>query len=328
MYGLSVLSLYSLYSVSHQHPEAFRSITKSIVTQLSLTFVLKLHAMSKVISLTECAYTHGSTKESTTSPSHLSCVTSFGVPKYQQKQSIKQRYNQECALAPKVQSQTNSYHNDMSLHDLNSHIKRGSGDGLTMELLTDQLVTNIMDEVTGRSVEVPEQQEPVVPTQKDSPQTGELAVEEGMALRLAFLQSASLRAICAIMNCTRYAEMLLVPKAAQEKDGGEKGSSVSLLHEEDEIRTAIRVLVRHLVSACTLAQPLKRQVSVAEVERSHLVLHSMCMRAWAEDSLSVADTHSRIMALTANEERATDQIVEATERPQSISLNFLRQEQM
>lgn len=47
---------------------------------------------------------------------------------------------------------------------------RGSGDGLTMELLTDQLVTNIMDEVTGRSVEVPEQQEPVVPTQKDSPQ--------------------------------------------------------------------------------------------------------------------------------------------------------------
>lgn len=38
-----------------------------------------------------------------------------------------------------------------------------------------------------------------------------------MALRLAFLQSASLRAICAIMNCTRYAEMLLVPKAAQEK---------------------------------------------------------------------------------------------------------------
>lgn len=32
------------------------------------------------------------------------------------------------------------------------------------------------------------------------------------------------------------------------------------------------------------------------------------MRAWAEDSLSVADTQSRIMALTANEERATDQV--------------------
>lgn len=53
---------------------------------------------------------------------------------------------------------------------------------------------------------------------------------------------------------------------------------------------------------------ISRQVSVAEVERSHLVLHSMCMRAWAEDSLSVADTQSRIMALTANEERVTDQV--------------------
>lgn len=51
-------------------------------------------------------------------------------------------------------------------------------------------------------------------------QTGELSLEEGMALRLAFLQSASLRAICAIMNCPRYAEMLLVPRAVQEKVGG------------------------------------------------------------------------------------------------------------
>lgn len=38
-----------------------------------------------------------------------------------------------------------------------------------------------------------------------------------MALRLAFLQSACLRTICALMNCPRYAEMLLVPKATQEK---------------------------------------------------------------------------------------------------------------
>lgn len=51
-----------------------------------------------------------------------------------------------------------------------------------------------------------------------------------------------------------------------------------------------------------------RQVSVAEVERCHMVLHSMCMRAWAEDSLSVADTQSRIMALTAPEEHMSDQV--------------------
>ncbi|XP_064122794.1 probable E3 ubiquitin-protein ligase HERC1 isoform X2 [Macrobrachium nipponense] len=147
-----------------------------------------------------------------------------------------------------------------------------------------------------------------------------------MALRLAFLQSASLRSICVIMNCPRYAEMLLVPKAVQEKDGGEKGSSVSLLNEEDEIRTAIRVLVKHLVSACTLPQPLKRQVSVAEIERAHLVLHGMCMRAWAEDSLSVADTQSRILALTdsrleivPNDERGSDQVPETAERQNIIT---------
>lgn len=39
-----------------------------------------------------------------------------------------------------------------------------------------------------------------------------------------------------------------------------------------------------------------------------MVLHSMCMRAWAEDSLSVADAQSRIMALTANEERLAEQV--------------------
>ena len=52
-----------------------------------------------------------------------------------------------------------------------------------------------------------------------------------------------------------------------------------------------------------------RQVSVAEVERCHMVLHSMCVRAWAEDSLSVADTQSRIMALTASEDHLPDQLV-------------------
>nr|XP_053648637.1 probable E3 ubiquitin-protein ligase HERC1 isoform X4 [Cherax quadricarinatus] len=196
---------------------------------------------------------------------------------------------------------------------------RVGSDGLTMELLTDQLVTNIMDEVTGRSFDACDRHEPPQPTHRGSSLTGDLSQEEGMALRLAFLQSASLRAICAIMNCPCYAEMLLVPKAVQEKDGGEKGSSVSLLHEEDEIRSAIRVLVRCMVSACTQPQPLKRQVSVAEVERSHLVLHNMCMRAWAEDSLSVADTQSRIMALTASEENISEQIAEATDRQQNTS---------
>lgn len=52
-----------------------------------------------------------------------------------------------------------------------------------------------------------------------------------MALRLAFLQSASLRAICAIMNCPRYAEMLLVPRAVQEKvrAGGRGEGSVRII---------------------------------------------------------------------------------------------------
>lgn len=36
---------------------------------------------------------------------------------------------------------------------------RVSGDGLTMDLLTDQLVTNIMDQVTGRTNDRPGQQQ-------------------------------------------------------------------------------------------------------------------------------------------------------------------------
>lgn len=46
--------------------------------------------------------------------------------------------------------------------------------------------------------------------------------------------------------------------SVSSQDVGEKGSSVSLIHEEDEIRTAIRVLVRCMVSACTQPQPLNR----------------------------------------------------------------------
>lgn len=65
-----------------------------------------------------------------------------------------------------------------------------------------------------------------------------------------------------------------------------------------------------------------RQVSVAEVERSHMVLHSMCMRAWAEDSLSVADTQSRIMALTASEDHLPDQVMTLTLGTQDLSPQY------
>ena len=46
-----------------------------------------------------------------------------------------------------------------------------------------------------------------------------------------------------------------------------------------------------------------RQVSIAEVERAHTVLHGVCTRAWAEDNFSVAATQSRILALTCNDDR-------------------------
>ena len=202
--------------------------------------------------------------------------------------------------------------------------RRGSRAGLdsnslTMDLLTDQLVTNIMDEVTGKNSDRPDQPQQTI---NGCTQVEALSAEEGIALRLAMLQSASLRTISAIMNCTHYAEMLLVPKANQNKENtNEKGSSASLVREEGEVQAAIRLVIRNLVNVCTLTHPLKRQVSIAEVERAHTVLHNVCMRAWAEDTFSVADAQSRILQLTCNDDRnPCNQVNENSnsERPQSL----------
>ncbi|MPC18905.1 putative E3 ubiquitin-protein ligase HERC1 [Portunus trituberculatus] len=280
-------------------PQAFDVSKVTGITARVITQVMRLAGLTQEIEFPKVTYNHETDELQTTSS--LSSSGSLISPHL-----------------PQTHLEPGQPLGSSGAKDTSQHKARGGSDGLTMDLLTDQLVTNIMDQVTGRSADNAQGSDPQQPALRGSPMTGELSLEEGMALRLAFLQSASLRAICAIMNCPRYAEMLLVPRAVQEKDVGEKGSSVSLIHEEDEIRTAIRVLVRSMVSACTQPQPLKRQVSVAEVERCHMVLHSMCVRAWAEDSLSVADTQSRIMALTASEDHLPDQMDDGAEHSQNV----------
>ncbi|XP_063888404.1 probable E3 ubiquitin-protein ligase HERC1 isoform X2 [Scylla paramamosain] len=280
-------------------PQPFDVSKVTGITARVITQVMRLAGLTQEIEFPKVTYNHETDELQTTSS--LSSSGSLISPHL-----------------PQAHLEPGQALSSSAAKDASQHKARGGSDGLTMDLLTDQLVTNIMDQVTGRSADNAQGSDSQQPPLRGSPMTGELSLEEGMALRLAFLQSASLRAICAIMNCPRYAEMLLVPRAVQEKDVGEKGSSVSLIHEEDEIRTAIRVLVRSMVSACTQPQPLKRQVSVAEVERCHMVLHSMCVRAWAEDSLSVADTQSRIMALTASEDHLPDQMDDGAEHSQNV----------
>lgn len=50
----------------------------------------------------------------------------------------------------------------------------------------------------------------------------------------------------------------LIKSVSCSQDAGEKGSSVSLVHEEGEVRAAVRLLVRYMVAASTLPHPLKR----------------------------------------------------------------------
>ncbi|CAL4059547.1 unnamed protein product, partial [Meganyctiphanes norvegica] len=150
-----------------------------------------------------------------------------------------------------------------------------------------------------------------------------MGVDEKLFFRFSYFHP-ELCDISITKMCFSYKKIIVVlfrKKKNVDKDVGEKGSSVSLLNEEDEVRAAVRQLVRQLVQVCTHAHPLKRQVSVYEVERAHVVLHGLCQRAWAEDSFSVADTQSQINALTTTHDAPMHQVIDESDASQNIGVN-------
>nr|CAD7425857.1 unnamed protein product [Timema monikensis] len=201
----------------------------------------------------------------------------------------------------------------------------------TVESLTNEMVNSIMGEVTRRgSVErlgsaegENKAKEIAEETTKDNTvaraATHKLLECEVQCLQLAFLQLASLKSLATLLSCGKYAELLLVPSMApfkkmdSEDEDKDKELDMDTPKEEDLerfkeggegvnedglLREALKHLMRCMVDKSVEACKLRSLASVGEMERVHMVLHSTCTRAKAEEGFHISETETKIRSLT------------------------------
>nr|CAD7438539.1 unnamed protein product [Timema bartmani] len=201
----------------------------------------------------------------------------------------------------------------------------------TVESLTNEMVNSIMGEVTRRgSVErlgstegENKAKEIAEETTKDNTvaraATHKLLECEVECLQLAFLQLASLKSLATLLSCGKYAELLLVPSMApfkkMDSEDEDKDKELDMdspkeedlerfkeggedVNEDGLLREALKHLMRCMVDKSVEACKLRSLASVGEMERVHMVLHSTCTRAKAEEGFHISETETKIRSLT------------------------------
>ncbi|XP_071845609.1 probable E3 ubiquitin-protein ligase HERC1 isoform X3 [Apostichopus japonicus] len=116
---------------------------------------------------------------------------------------------------------------------------------------------------------------------------------EEESLRVALLQTSALKSLNAIFCCSKYAEMLLVPPVAQKRSkspdsSGEKKKKANSSKDGDkdveEIGKMMAKIMKQLVQKAVIPSPIRRLVSVLELERAQNMLVKMAAEApWEAD---------------------------------------------
>uniref|UniRef100_T1JES7 HECT-type E3 ubiquitin transferase n=1 Tax=Strigamia maritima TaxID=126957 RepID=T1JES7_STRMM len=182
-----------------------------------------------------------------------------------------------------------------------------------MDSLTSEIVTNILGEATA-SASRPKLQKQngefsrssttllgktIKPKSDDSKR---LLEAEACCLKTAFLQLAALKALGAMMNCSKYAELLLVPKASAGSEVKDKESTSQT--SEIELKRAMQLLMKYVVKKSVLSTPFKRLVSIAEIERAQGVLFKCNVYTMGEEKLGIKDKEEHLEILSLRESRA------------------------
>ncbi|KAK7116135.1 hypothetical protein V1264_001871 [Littorina saxatilis] len=112
---------------------------------------------------------------------------------------------------------------------------------------------------------------------------------EFQAVKLAAVQLLAVKTLSAIISCGRFRELLLVPRATLQPEGSQEKSLLEDLaaQKDEDLKSAVRSVVRQLVQRATMPSPFRRVVSLGELERSFTVLHADIVRTMVEEQLGL-----------------------------------------
>lgn len=97
------------------------------------------------------------------------------------------------------------------------------------------------------------------------------------AVRVSYLLLGALKSLAVILNCTKFTDLLLVPKA--ETSGGTGSPEQS----SAELRSVLQFLVRSMVKWAVRPCPIKQHVTMSDLERAQIMIFKGALRRLQDD---------------------------------------------
>lgn len=107
------------------------------------------------------------------------------------------------------------------------------------------------------------------------------------AVQLSYLYLGAMKSLSALLSCSKYAELLLIPKVLPEAapsghNADLNASAVApptasspVCQEEVEMRAALQFLMRHMVKRAVMRSPIKRALGLADLERAQAMIYKL-----------------------------------------------------
>ncbi|KAL1007751.1 hypothetical protein UPYG_G00091160 [Umbra pygmaea] len=115
------------------------------------------------------------------------------------------------------------------------------------------------------------------------------------AVQLSYLYLGAMKTLSTLLSCSKYAELLLIPKVQPETtpsghnsdlNAGSASSGGALspvCQEEVEMRAALQFLMRHMVKRAVMRSPIKRALGLADLERAQAMIYKLVVGGLLED---------------------------------------------
>ncbi|KAM9317693.1 putative E3 ubiquitin-protein ligase HERC1 [Pholidichthys leucotaenia] len=115
------------------------------------------------------------------------------------------------------------------------------------------------------------------------------------AVQLSYLYLGAMKTLSALLSCSKYAELLLIPKVLPEatpsghnddlntNTSGNTAATSRVCQEEVEMRAALQFLMRHMVKRAVMRSPIKRALGLADLERAQAMIYKLVVNGLLED---------------------------------------------
>lgn len=111
----------------------------------------------------------------------------------------------------------------------------------------------------------------------------DIAQTETRAVQLSYLYLGAMKSLSALLGCSKYAELLLIPKVLAENGHNSDCASSPVVQEDVDLRAALQLLMRHMVKRAVMRSPIKRALGLADLERAQAMIYKLVVHGLLED---------------------------------------------